>query len=246
MEKLKDRIALVTGGAKGMGASHVRELLGAGAIVYFTDIDEALGTSLQQELGVKSYFIKQDVSKEADWSEVTKRIEAEQGHLDILVNNAGILIFKDFGDMTLDQYMKVININQVSVFLGITYCLPLLKKSKCASIINISSIAGLRGSQGDPAYASSKFAVTGMTQTAAAQLAKFNIRVNSIHPGAVETSMIHEEASKNQAKEFVQYIPLRRIAKPREVSKMVLFLASDDSSYSTGGAFLLDGGSMLI
>ncbi len=242
--RLKGKIALITGAAAGMGKSHAESFIQEGATVFLTDIDLNKGEETAKELGENAHFISLDVTNEEDWIKVINFIDSKYGCLDILVNNAGISYFKPLIDMTKDDYMRTININQLSVFLGMKYSVPLLEKSKSASIINISSIEGFKGSSGGYAYVSSKFAVRGLTKSAALEFASKNIRVNSVHPGAVETPMV-TEATGEQRKNidmFIQTIPMKRIGQAKEVSNMVLFLASDESSYSTGSEFIIDGG----
>lgn len=242
--KLQGKVSLITGASMGMGKSHAKSFIKEGATVYLADIDAKKGKETAQELGDKAHFIQLDVTDENNWKKVIQHIEEESGKLDVLVNNAGISIFKPLVDMTTDDYMKTININQLSVFLGMKYSMPLLEKSDSASIINISSIEGIKGSSGGYGYVSSKFAVRGLTKSAALEFADKNIRVNSVHPGAVETPMVLEATGeqKKNIELFIQTIPMKRMAQAEEVSKMVLFLASDESSYSTGSEFIIDGG----
>ncbi|WP_374286410.1 SDR family NAD(P)-dependent oxidoreductase [Lactococcus sp.] len=244
--KLAGKVALITGASMGMGKGHAETFIAEGATVYLADINDEKGLATATELGDKAHFVHLDVTNEEDWQNAMDTIESKDGVLDILVNNAGISVFLPLSAMTKDQYMKSIEINQLSVFLGMKYALPLLEKSKAASIINISSIEGFHGSVGGYAYVSSKFAVRGLTRSAALELAGKNIRVNSVHPGAVETPMVLEAtgAQKEAIEQFKTTIPMKRMAKPAEVSKLVLFLASDDSSYSTGAEFIVDGGNL--
>lgn len=244
--KIAGKVALITGASMGMGKGHAETFIAEGATVYLADINDEKGLATATELGDKAHFVHLDVTNEKDWQNAMDTIESKDGVLDILVNNAGISVFLPLSAMTKDQYMKSIEINQLSVFLGMKYALPLLEKSKAASIINISSIEGFHGSVGGYAYVSSKFAVRGLTRSAALELAGKNIRVNSVHPGAVETPMVLEAtgAQKEAIEQFKTTIPMKRMAKPAEVSKLVLFLASDDSSYSTGAEFIVDGGTL--
>lgn len=245
--KFENKVVLITGGSRGMGKVHVEEFVKEGAFVYFTDILENEGRLLEQELNGKAKFIRQDVANEQDWMNVAKIIDQEQGRLDILVNNAGIVCYKPLGVMTLDDYMRVINVNQVSVFLGMTHTLELLKKSEHGSIINISSIAGLRTSPYGSAYSSSKFAVRALTEVAAQEFAPFGIRVNAICPGAIETPMLVQEDTKEAVKEFAKRIPLKRIGQPVELTKAVMFFASyEDSAFCTGSTLVVDGGSNVL
>lgn len=245
MERFKDKVVLVTGGSRGMGLSHVKELIREGAQVYFTDILEEEGKAAQKLLGNKAHFIKQDVSSEKDWVNVAEIIEKQYGKLDVLIHNAGIAPSGLIETSSLSDYMKVINVNQVSTFLALHYCLPLLKKGENASVVNISSIAGLRTLGGLGAYSSSKFAVLALTQVAAQEWAPFKIRVNAVCPGVVDTPMVHVEGTEELAEMMKEQIPLKRFGQPYELTKAVLFLASEDSSFTTGVSFVVDGGGSL-
>ncbi|KRL22986.1 glucose 1-dehydrogenase [Lentilactobacillus kisonensis] len=238
MKKLDGKVAIITGASQGMGASHAKLFVNEGAKVAITDINEEKGTALANELGDQAIFVKQDVSNEDDWKNVVNTTTDKFGKLDILVNNAGISVNKSLADTTVADYMKIFKINQLSVFLGMKYSVPAMKNG--GSIVNISSMNGLVG--GAIGYTDTKFAVRGMTKAAALQLAHSGIRVNSVHPGVISTPMIHQGDSEAVIKEFAKAIPLQRVAEPEEVSKMVLFLASDDSSYSTRSEFVVDGG----
>lgn len=240
MDRLKDKVAIITGASQGMGASHAKLFVSEGTKVAITDINEEKGNQVAAELGNGTIFIKQDVSSESDWQNVVHTTVDHFGKLDILVNNAGISINKSLDDMSVDDYLKIFKINQLSVFLGTKYAAPALRKNGSGSIVNISSMNGLVG--GAVGYTDTKFAVRGLTKAAALQLAKDNIRVNSVHPGVIATPMILQGDSKAVIEEFAKNIPLQRVAEPSEVSKTVLFLASDDSSYSTGSEFIIDGG----
>ncbi|HLT57032.1 MAG TPA: glucose 1-dehydrogenase [Bacillota bacterium] len=240
MGKLENKVAIVTGGARGMGAAHVRRFVQEGAKVIFTDINEEGGLALEKELEGKAKFVKQDVTKAEDWKRVVDEAEKTFGPVNILVNNAGISISKSIFEITEEEYRRLIDINQVSVFLGIKAVLPSMQKTGNGSIINISSINGLVG--GAVGYTDSKFAVRGLTKAVALQLAALGIRVNSVHPGVIETPMVTEGDAVEVIKEFAKHIPLQRMAQPEEVTNLVLYLASDESSYSTGSEFVVDGG----
>jgi len=240
MGKLENKVAIVTGGARGIGAAHVRRFVQEGAKVIFTDINEEGGLALEKELEGKAKFVKQDVTKAEDWKRVVDEAEKTFGPVNILVNNAGISISKSIFEITEEEYRRLIDINQVSVFLGIKAVLPSMQKTGNGSIINISSINGLVG--GAVGYTDSKFAVRGLTKAVALQLAALGIRVNSVHPGVIETPMVTEGDAVEVIKEFAKHIPLQRMAQPEEVTNLVLYLASDESSYSTGSEFVVDGG----
>lgn len=240
MNRLENKVAIVTGAAQGMGASHAQKLVSEGAKVMITDILEDEGKTLAEELGENAKFMKLDVTNAGNWEEVIAGTEDVFGPVTILVNNAGISMNKSIEEMTEQDYRKIVEINQMSVFFGMKYVTPSMKKADNGSIVNISSMNGLVG--GAIGYTDTKFAVRGMTKAAALNLAQYGIRVNSVHPGVIETPMIAQGDSKDAIKEFAKSIPNQRIAKPEEVSNLVLFLASDESSYSTGSEFVVDGG----
>ncbi|QII82284.1 glucose 1-dehydrogenase [Jeotgalibaca arthritidis] len=240
MGKLDGKVAIITGGAAGMGEAHVRLFIEEGAKVVLTDINEEKGQAIAEELGETAHFIKHDVTNEEGWKQVVAETEEQFGPVDILVNNAGISPVLSVEHSSLDDYMKVVTINQVSVFLGTKYVVPSMKKIENGSIVNISSINGLVG--GAFGYTDTKFAVRGMTKAAAKELAQYNIRVNSVYPGVINTPMVQQSDAFDQIQAMVGMIPLKRMAEPSEVSKLVLFLASNDSSYSTGAEFVTDGG----
>mgnify|MGYP000947964725 FL=1 len=240
MTRLLDKVAIVTGGASGMGEAHVRRFVEEGAKVVFTDINQDAGRKMAEELGENSLFVKHDVTDEAGWQAVVEKTEAVFGPVNILVNNAGISMSKSIFDMSLEDYKKIVNINQVSVFLGMKSVLPSMQKAEGGSIVNISSMNGIVG--GAVGYTDTKFAVRGMTKAAALQVGHLGIRVNSVHPGVIETPMVTQGDAVEQIKEFAKSIPMRRMAQSEEVTNMVLFLASDESSYSTGSEFVIDGG----
>ena len=240
MERLKNKVAIITGGARGMGESHVRLFASEGAKVVFTDLNEEEGRILEKEIGGNVKFIKQDVTDAASWEKVVEDTEKIFGQVNILVNNACISINKPLLEITEDEYRKIVDINQVSVFLGTKAVAASMKKSGNGSIVNISSMNGLVG--GAIGYTDTKFAVRGMTKAAAIQLSPLGIRVNSVHPGVIETPMVTEGDSYEVIKKLSKQIPIRRMAKSEEVSNLVLYLASDESSYSTGSEFVIDGG----
>lgn len=240
MARLKNKVAIITGAAQGMGKAHARLFIAEGAKVVLTDLNEEKGQALAKELGSNALFIKQNVANEDDWKRVIEEAEKNFGPVNVLVNNAGITMAKPLADTSLEDYRRILDINQVSVFLGMKAVAPSMHKAKGGSIINISSINGLVG--GAIGYTDTKFAVRGMTKAAALELSPMGIRVNSVHPGVIETPMIMHGDTKAAVEEFAKQIPLRRIAKPEEISNLVLYLASDDSSYSTGAEFVADGG----
>lgn len=240
MARLKDKVAIITGGAAGMGESHVRLFVEEGAKVVFTDINSEAGQKIAEELGENTHFVQHDVANEEGWAKVVAETEEKFGPVDVLVNNAGVSTVLSVESSSLDDYLKIVNINQVSVFLGTKYVIPSMKKAGKGSIVNISSINGLSG--GAVGYTDTKFAVRGMTKAAARELSQYNIRVNSVHPGVINTPMVQKSEAFDQIQAMVGMIPMKRMAEPSEISQLVLFLASEDSSYSTGSEFISDGG----
>lgn len=240
MGRLTDKVFIITGGAQGMGEMHAKKAIAEGAKVVITDLNQDKGQQTAEALGENALFIQQDVSKEADWQRVVKETLNKWNRIDVLVDNAGITYNKSIQDISLDDYLKIVNINQVSVFLGIKAVSEVMKKQNNGSIINISSMNGLVG--GAIGYTDTKFAVRGMTKAAAKELSPFNIRVNSVHPGVIQTPMLEQEDVKEAVKAFEKTIPMRRVAQVEEVSNLVCFLASDEASYSTGSEFVIDGG----
>jgi len=246
MGRLDGKVAIITGASMGMGAAHARRFVQEGAKVIIGDIAVEAGQKLADELGPNALFVKIDVSKEEDWKNVVEAAEKQFGNITVLVNNAAILDHRTIEDTTEENYLRGVNINQTSIVLSYIHVVPSMKKAGIGSIINISSIQGFKGGKGELMYSSTKFALRGLTRSAALELAEFNIRVNSIHPGAIETPMVIE-ARKRQPEAiaaFEKAIPLGRMAKPEEVSNVVLFIASEEASYVTGAEILVDGGSI--
>ena len=240
MSRLNNKVAIITGAAQGMGEAHARRFVAEGAKVVITDLNEEKGQALAAELGENVIFVKQNVASEEDWATVLATAEEKFGPVNILVNNAGISVNKFMLDFSVEEYRRIVEINQVSVFIGMKTVAPSMAKAGGGSIVNISSINGLVG--GAIGYTDTKFAVRGMTKAAALNLSAMGIRVNSVHPGVIATPMIMQEDAKEAIEEFSKFIPLKRVAQPEEVSNLVLYLASDESSYSTGGEFVVDGG----
>lgn len=242
MGRLAGKIAIITGASRGMGASHARLFANEGARVVLTDMREPEGKALADDLGENALFVQHDVTNSADWDRVVKTTEDKFGPANVLVNNAGILgAMATTTDITEAEYMTVIAVNQHSVFLGMHAVIPSILRAGGGSIVNISSIAGLVANYGFPslAYVGSKFAVRGMTKAAAVEYGPQGIRVNSVHPGFIMTPMMIE-ATNEEGGDALSMIPLRRIAEPEEVSNLVLFLASDESSYISGAEHVID------
>jgi 3alpha(or 20beta)-hydroxysteroid dehydrogenase len=241
MGRLSGKVAIVTGGARGQGASHVRVMVREGAKVVLTDLLVEQGEALAAELGAAAKFIRQDVSSPADWDRVIAETEAAFGPVNVLVNNAAITFLKPFEETTFEEYQKVILINQTSVFLGMKAVAPSMRRAGSGSIVNISSIVAGKGIVGNMAYTAAKAAIVGMGKVAALELVGDNIRVNTILPGMIRTPMVEEVPAERLA-EFNAGIPMKRMATTAEVSNLAVYLASDESSYSTGSDFVVDGG----
>lgn len=227
-----------------MGESHAKVFVGEGCKVILTDRNRAAGEALATSLGASAVFVEQDVTDPASWEAVVQTATDRFGGVDILVNNAGVLgPLAATEDLTEADYFAVCAVNQHSVFFGMKAVIPAMISRGAGSIVNISSIAGMAANYGFPslAYVASKFAVRGMTKATAIEHGKHNIRVNSVHPGFIQTPMM-VEATDEVGGEALAQIPLGRIADPREVSNLVLFLASDEASYITGAEHLVDAG----
>jgi 3alpha(or 20beta)-hydroxysteroid dehydrogenase len=245
--RLEGKVALITGGARGMGASEAQLFIDEGARVIITDILDEDGKKTAARLsadGTQCIFLHHDVTSESDWDAVLKESLATFGQIDILVNNAGIFERGTVLDTSLSMFERTMDINVTGVFLGMKTVAPHMVQRKTGSIVNISSVAGLNGTPGFLAYGASKWAVRGMTKGVAKELAPFGVRVNSIHPGIIDTPMLQTfEAAGEGVREAVRTrIPLGYEAEPIHVARLALYLGSDDSAYSTGSEFIVDGG----
>ena len=240
--RLDGRIALVTGAARGQGEAEARLFAREGATVVLTDVLESELTEVAASIGEAAWPFVLDVGDESAWQRCTQEIESRFGALHVLVNNAGIARSAPLLETSLDDYMAVIQVNQVGCFLGMKTAGSLIAKSGGGSIVNVSSTGGLEGVPQMVAYAASKHAITGMTRTAAIELAPHRIRVNSLHPGGVDTAMLGSPEER-QSVDY-SWMPAGRLADPDEIAKAALYLASDESSYCTGTALLVDGGVM--
>lgn len=245
--RLEGKVALITGGARGMGASEAQLFIDEGARVIITDILDDDGEKTAARLspdGKNCIFLHHDVTSEADWDAVLKESLSAFGQIDILVNNAGIFERGSVLDTSLAMFERTMDINVTGVFLGMKTVAPHMVQRKTGSIVNISSVAGLNGTPGFLAYGASKWAVRGMTKGVAKELAPFGVRVNSIHPGIIDTPMLQTfDAAGEGVREAVRTrIPLGYEAEPIHVARLALYLGSDDSAYSTGSEFIVDGG----
>jgi 3alpha(or 20beta)-hydroxysteroid dehydrogenase len=246
MGQLDGKVALITGGARGMGKAHVRRFLDEGAKVVFGDVLEEEGAKLAADLGDGVRFVRMDVSKEEDWQRAAETATDAFGTLNVLVNNAGILRHKTIEDMELDEFRTILDVNLVGQWLGVKTVTAPMREAGGGSIVNVSSTEGFIGAAGLAAYSASKFGVRGLTKSAARELGQYGIRVNSIHPGGVLTPLTMQDdivsATAGSADAFMKALPLGRMGKSQEVSGLIVYLASDDSSYCTGSEVLVDGG----
>jgi 3alpha(or 20beta)-hydroxysteroid dehydrogenase len=234
--RLEGKVAIVSGGARGMGAAFARAMVSEGARVVCGDLLDAEGEALAAELGDAAAYVHLDVTNRDDWAAAVAQTIQLFGRLDVLVNNAGIANFGPIDEYTHEQWDAVIAVNLTGVFNGIKAALGELKKSGAASIINISSTAGLMGYPALSGYTASKFGVRGLTKSVALDLATYGVRVNSVHPGQVRTPMTAPRENDTQ------HVALDRMGGPEELAKLIVFLAGDESSFSTGAEFVADGG----
>jgi 3alpha(or 20beta)-hydroxysteroid dehydrogenase len=243
MARFDNKVVLITGGARGQGAAEARQLVAEGAKVVIGDLLDAEGRRLASELGSAAVFLHQDVTEETDWA---KAIDAALafGGLHGMVNNAGIYIPKSVLETDAALFERHMRVNQLGCFLGMKAVAGPMERSGGGSIVNISSVAGLRGSPGAIAYSATKWALRGMTKAAAIDFAPRRIRVNSVHPGPIDTEMLSVRTPEQNARR-VEMVPMKRMGTAEEVAKLVVFLLSDDSSYITGAEVAIDGGATL-
>ena len=237
MGRLENKVILITGAARGQGATEARQAASEGAHVVVTDVLDDLGAEVAAEINGSYYRL--DVTSSGEWKTVIDDVVGAHGHIDGLVNNAGIFRYDTVLDNNEDNFRLVTEVNQYGVFNGMAAVASVMRDQNSGSIVNISSVAGMRG-QRSIAYVASKWAVRGMTKSAAAQLARFNVRVNSVHPGAIETDMLFDLGTETIDR-LVDAVPMGRSAKPEEVGNVVMFLLSDESSYVTGAEIVVDG-----
>ena len=244
--RLANKVALISGGARGMGAVEARLFTQEGAMVCIADILEEQGRALEAEIadaGGEAMFVRLDVNSEREWTEAVDAVVSAYGRLDILVNNAGIYQRANVEETSSADWDRMLSINGRGVFIGTKAAIPAMRAAGGGSIVNISSVAGIIGSAGATAYNASKGAVRLLTKSTAVQHAAENIRANSVHPGPIETDMldlVFPEEGMREARAL--NIPLGRMGRAEDVAKGVLFLASDESSYMTGGELVIDGG----
>jgi 3alpha(or 20beta)-hydroxysteroid dehydrogenase len=240
MARFHSKVVLISGGARGQGAAEARMLVAEGAKVVIGDLREDEGRRLAAELGAAAVFVRHDVTDEAEWARAVAAAEA-LGGLHGMINNAGIYIPSTLLETDVALFERHVRINQLGCFLGMKAVVGAMDRSGGGSIVNISSVAGLRGSPGAFAYSATKWALRGMTKSAAIDLAPRRIRVNSVHPGPIDTEMLKiRSAEANQRR--TEQVPMKRMGTAEEVAQLVLFLLSDDSAYITGAELAIDGG----
>jgi len=245
MKRFDNRAVIVTGGARGMGASHARGFVAEGANVVIADVLEQEGQTLADELGDQAIFSRLDVTNEKDWAATVAAAEDAFGPVSVLVNNAGIVRFGPIAETEPTAWRQVIDINLTGTYLGIRAVAPSMRKAGGGAIVNTSAAAGMIGQFGLASYVSSKWGLRGLTKTAALELARDNIRVNSIHPGPVRTPMVGGPDAADAAAAHLRGLAIPRMAEPEEITRLVLFVASEEASFSTGSEFIADGGDLL-
>ena len=248
MGRLDGKVALISGAARGMGRAEARLFAAEGAKVAICDVLDVEGKAVAEEIGPDALYQHLDVTSEDEWEAAVAATTSAFGKLDVLVNNAGIAEAAPLAEMTLDSYRRVTEVNQTGVFLGMRAVVEAMTAAGGGSILNISSIDGLVGMNNLTSYVASKWAVRGMTKVAAMELAERNIRVNSIHPGFILTTLgVEEGVDPAEVHALLdahakRLTPMGRAGKPEDIANLALFLASDESSYSTGSEFVADGG----
>ncbi|MBM3945310.1 MAG: glucose 1-dehydrogenase [SAR202 cluster bacterium] len=245
--RLKGKVALISGSGRGMGAAEAKMFAAEGAAVMVSDVNEEGCRKTVDDIvksGGKAAFTRLDVTSEEDWKRAVAETEKRFGRLDILINNAGIYVVTLIEKTSIEEWDRIMDINGRGVFLGVKHAIAAMRRAGGGSIVNISSTAGIIGNPLEGAYTASKGAVRMFTKSAALQCARDRIRVNSVHPGAIDTDMVAflwgEEF--NYRDRLEKAIPLGRLGTAEEVGKVVMFLASDDASYITGAEFIVDGG----
>jgi 3(or 17)beta-hydroxysteroid dehydrogenase len=260
MNRLDGKVALISGGSRGIGGATAKLMVEAGAKVVIGDVLESQGRETAKALGDAATFIRLDVTSEADWDAAVALAESKFGGLDILVNNAGLFLGRDFMDVTMEEWTRLAAVNMTGVWLGTKHCVDALRRAgekspQGSAIVNLASIAGLVGSELDPLYSMTKGGVTLFTKSTALNLSRkgYRIRVNSIHPGVIQTDMgaqtfvaRAEQTGSNDVDKArdvaLSTHPIGRLGVPQDIANGIVFLASDDSSFMTGSGMVVDGG----
>lgn len=237
MDRLSNKVAIISGGARGMGAAYARAIVREGGSVVIGDVLDADGKELAEELGERAAYAHLDVTDFDAWNQATSLAVETFGKLDTLVNNAGILTTGTIEEYSVSDWTRIIGINLTGQFLGVKAAVPHLIAAAPASIINVSSTAGFKGFSALHGYTASKFGVRGLTKSLAVELAPRGVRVNSVHPGSIRTAM-------TEGLDSAKLNPMQRLGDVNEMANLIVFLASDESSFSTGSEFTADGGEL--
>lgn len=242
--RLEGKVAILTGAAGGIGAATARRFAQEGALVVLTDANAEGASELARELGTSASAHAHDVRSESDWESVRDHALRAHGRIDVLFNNAGVFLAAPLGQTSVEEFRRVIDVNLLGVFLGMRTVAPTMSEQRAGSIVNVSSVAGMSGGPLLSAYAASKWGVRGMTKVLARELARQGVRVNSLHPGQVDTDMNarQRERTPEIVDRLIRAVPLGRIGTAGEVAEAAVYLASDESSYTTGAELVIDGG----
>ena len=240
--RLEGKVAIVTGAARGQGEAEARRFVAEGAKVLLTDVLDDEGEAVAAELGEAAAYRHLDVTSEEEWTAAVEDCEARFGPVSILVNNAGILDFAPIEKQDVDKFRKVVDVNLTGTMLGMKSVVASMKRSSGGSIVNISSNSGIWGIPMAGAYSASKWAVRGLSKTGALELGRHGIRVNSVHPGGVDTPMVRAPGYEPNDTAWAKNLPLGRFGRPEEIAAVVAFLASDEAAYVTGAEWSVDGG----
>ena len=243
MSEFDGRVVIISGGSRGQGAAEARAFAAAGARVVLGDVLDAEGEQVAAEIGAAARYHHLDVTDEAAWCHVVERAEADFGRVDVLVNNAGIVQFTHLAETDVEDFRRVMEVNVTGTLLGMKAVTPALRRAGGGAIVNLSSISGMKGSANAPAYTASKWAVRGLTKAAAVDLAPDGIRVNSVHPGVIDTPMVRR--GRDPAEILERHLPkllIPRLGTAEDVVPVVLFLAGPGAAYITGAEFVVDGG----
>lgn len=241
--RLRNKVAIVTGGAQGQGAAISRAFVAEGARVAIADVADEPGELLAKELGDAAFFVHHDVSDESSWHALVAQVGEQAGPVSVLANNAGILRFAEITQQSVEEFELLWRVNTLGCFLGIKTVAPVMKENGGGSIINASSIEGLAGMPLVAGYTSTKFAIRGLTKAAALELGPAKIRVNSIHPGMIDTGMTRGVGADDDAMAWgASKVALKRVGVPEDIAPLYVYLASDESGFVTGAEIAIDGG----